>query len=533
VPLEVAEYWCSISFFGFPAQPSYLVVGGTTSEFKIRCCKDLGARMFRPVMKSIWQLFRKLLKPALYAALGAFTVVLVGAVYVLNQKPAPSVWHDAYLDEEFSIVSNVPDLDAYKALEARLFDQLEDKVYANVPETQKTAINRYNKGSIVDPTSWNSNWNKTFELANKDAPFGVLLLHGLSDSPYSLRELGLELHSDGAHVVGLRIPGHGITPSGLRHTTFEDMAAAVELAMADLARTLGDRPLYIAGYSNGGALAVHYAAISVTTPELPAPEGLILFSPEIGITPAAALAGVQAWLGEQLGLDKLAWNSIQPEFDPYKYNSFAVNAGVQAYRATKIVRKQIEDLSAQGLIAKMPRILAFQSGADSTVEAPMLVTELFDKLEGPGHELVIFDVNRIYESQGLLSKFMKVKNLLEGSPRPYKVSLITNKSPKSLETVVKTRPAKSVDLQVENLGIDWPEDVYSLAHIAIPFSPDDPIYGVGNGGKEKGFGFQMGKLAVHGENNTLTIPISALTRQHWNPFYSLVLSKVRKFSHQH
>jgi hypothetical protein len=52
------------------------------------------------------------------------------------------------------------------------------------------------------------------------------------------------------------------------------------------------------------------------------------------------------------------------------------------------------------------------------------------------------------------------------------------------------------------------------------------IYGVGNIGMKEGFGFQLVKLAVHSENNTSTIPITALTRLHWNPFYSLVLSKI-------
>ena len=52
-------------------------------------------------------------------------------------------------------------------------------------------------------------------------------MHGMSDSPYSLRALGQRFHREGYHVVGLRLPGHGTVPSGLLKTTWKDMAAAV------------------------------------------------------------------------------------------------------------------------------------------------------------------------------------------------------------------------------------------------------------------------------------------------------------------
>ena len=58
----------------------------------------------------------------------------------------------------------------------------------------------------------------------------MLLLHGMSDAPYSLRALGEALHARGFHVLGLRLPGHGTAPSGLVTATWEDMAAAVALA---------------------------------------------------------------------------------------------------------------------------------------------------------------------------------------------------------------------------------------------------------------------------------------------------------------
>ena len=172
---------------------------------------------------------------------------------------------------------------------------------------------------MMDPTSMKTNWNRTFELTQTSPRAGVLLLHGMSDSPYSLRHLGKTFHEAGASVIGLRIPGHGTAPSGLVKTTWKDMAAAVRLAAKHLKESIGDHPLYLVGYSNGGALSVIYATESVNDPSLPRPDGLLLLSPEIGVSKAAALAVWQGRIGHWLGLEKLAWNSISMEYDPFKH----------------------------------------------------------------------------------------------------------------------------------------------------------------------------------------------------------------------
>ena len=89
------------------------------------------------------------------------------------------------------------------------------------------------------------------------------------------------------------------------------------------------------GYSNGAALGVNYALSSLEDASLPAIKGLVLISPAIGITKLAALAVWQERLGHLLGLEKLAWNSILPEYDPYQYRSFALNAGKQTHFLTR------------------------------------------------------------------------------------------------------------------------------------------------------------------------------------------------------
>ena len=220
--------------------------------------------------------------------------MLVGSyAYMLESRPDLKVWHLAELDAEFEAVqaAEFSTLDDYLELEYRLFQQMQEQVYAVIDDADRRQINRYSSGSLMDPTAYPHNWNRTFELDQQAATAGIVLLHGLSDSPYSMRTLGQQLHGSGFHVVGLRVPGHGTAPSALLGVKWQDFTAAVRLAARDVRENIGpDKPLYFAGYSNGAALAVEYSLAVLEGEDLPAADGLILMSPAIGVSPAAALA---------------------------------------------------------------------------------------------------------------------------------------------------------------------------------------------------------------------------------------------------
>ena len=110
-------------------------------------------------------------------------------------------------------------------------------------------------------------------------------------------------------MAGLRLPGHGTAPSGLLTFQVEDMQAATRLAMQDLRRSLGPgAPLFLIGYSNGGALAVSYTLDAREDTSLPAPAGLVLISPAIGITRLAALGRIKTGLSELHGFGRAAWS---------------------------------------------------------------------------------------------------------------------------------------------------------------------------------------------------------------------------------
>ena len=179
-------------------------------------------------------LARRLAKALIYGGAGGLVVLLVLGVRTLNARPDLRVWHEADLDAEFRANGGVDSFVDYLALEERLFAQLESRVVRRVPEAERTSINRFVRGSQSDPARWPVDWNHSFELPVAEPRAAVLLLHGMSDSPYSLRALGDALQRRGAWVVGLRLPGHGTAPSGLVSVRWEDMAAAVRIAAARL-----------------------------------------------------------------------------------------------------------------------------------------------------------------------------------------------------------------------------------------------------------------------------------------------------------
>src|SRR5262245_7970572 len=223
-----------------------------------------------------------------YGALGVMIAVLAIYAWHLSKLPDLNVWHTARLDAEFRAqnADTIRTLSDYRALESRLVSELRTKVYERVRPEDRHHFNRYTAGSMSDPLEQPGNWNLTFELTSEKPRGAILLIHGLSDSPYSVRALAEHLHARGYLVTGLRLPGHGTAPSALVRVHWEDMAAAVRLAARDLAQRVGPGgKLYMIGYSTGAALAVEYALARLQGEALPPASGLILISPAIGVSP--------------------------------------------------------------------------------------------------------------------------------------------------------------------------------------------------------------------------------------------------------
>jgi alpha-beta hydrolase superfamily lysophospholipase len=468
-----------------------------------------------------------------YGVAGAVLTLFAGALWLgVTRVPELKPWHRAVLREEFTAadVSRVRDFDAYRALEGRLFEELQHKVYDRVAEADRRALNRYSAGSLADPASYPENGNRSYELSHAEPRAGVLLVHGLSDSPYILRALAERLHERGCWVVGLRLPGHGTAPSALRTVRWEDWAAAVRLAARHLRGRIGaDTPLYFVGFSTGAALSVEYNLARLEGEDLPRVDRLVLLSPAIGVDPLAWLAVWQSRLSGLPGLGNLAWLDVGPEYDPYKYVSFPVNAGQQIYELTTVIDARLTRLAAKGPVRGFPRTLVFQSVADATVSPQAVVKVFMGRLAAEGHEVVAFDINRQAEVGPLLRPDSRdpAERLLHSPAWPFDATLLTNESPESHALVALRRSAGESTVRSEPTDLAWPRGVFALSHVALPVPPDDPIYGAEPPSTRKTL--YLGKVELLGEQGLLAIPPNAMVRLRFNPFFSYVWERAERF----
>ncbi len=84
------------------------------------------------------------------------------------------------------------------------------------------------------------------------------LVHGLTSTPYEVRELGAHLHAAGHSVLAPLLPGHGRSVQELARTRWTEWAKAVEGAWKALHET--HQHVVVGGSSLGAALAFWLAA---------------------------------------------------------------------------------------------------------------------------------------------------------------------------------------------------------------------------------------------------------------------------------
>jgi hypothetical protein len=200
-----------------------------------------------------------------------------------------------------------------------------------------------------------------------------------------------------------------------------------------------------------------------------------------------------------------------------------------AHRLTVQIQKQLTVLGKQKLLERVPPILAFSSVVDATVLAPDLVRNMFDRLPEGGHELVLFDVNRVAQMAPIIKwKSDELVGVLQSnSNRTFTLGLVTNKNPGTLDVMFELRhPGEKADV-VTDLGMSWPRDVYSLSHVALPFPEDDPLYG-GDLAENPDI-IHLGNVAMRGEKGALRVPAAEMLRQRWNPFFPFVVETTLNF----
>jgi len=465
---------------------------------------------------------RRLLK---YAITALLSIVFGFTLYAVLALPDLKPWHTERLDEEFSAPRDGNlDFDGYLKLEGRLFAAMRARIAAWDHTDEAYVYSRFNPDSNVNRLVEGTAFNRSFRL-DVEAPIGhALLLHGLSDSPYSMKALAESLHARGFEVTVLRLPGHGTLPSAMTQMTLADWTAALRIAVRDVtSRTPPGQPFYLGGYSTGGTLALQYALDALEDTSLRKPDRILLVSPAIEVPDVAAIANVLDLLSflPLPVLQKVHWQEIGVEYDPYKYNSFAVNATRQVSRATRALQDALARAVDSGHIQRLPPVITWQSVIDSTVGANGVADALYARLHGAANRLVLFDVNRRRAlgsiqrpgTSGLIDR-------LSTGKRDYTLEVVANSSEETRAVSVREL-APDGATRVRETNLQWPETLVSLSHVAMPFPPDDPVYGLNPGSGHDGIP-SIGSWLFRGENGAVTVSLGSLTRPRSNPFWSLI-----------
>lgn len=459
-------------------------------------------------------------------------LIVVGGTFARAWLLAPAApiaaWHTEVPPELSPAAIDATDWAGYLAAEDTAFAFVRDRVTRTLAPDQRLPLNRYFRDSPVYPPHFARDWNRSFLLEPAGPSQGVVvLLHGLTDSPYSLRHVALLYQARGWTAIAIRMPGHGTVPAGLANAKWPDWAAATRLAMREAARRARGGPIDLVGYSNGGALAVQYALAAARDAALPQPRRVILLSPMIGLTEFARFSGVAGWPAIVPAFAKAAWLDIVPEYNPFKYNSFPVNAARESFRLTAALHDAVAAADADGSIARLPPILTFQSLVDSTVSTPAVVSELYDHLPTNGSELVIFDINRSTTIAPMLRPAVanRLATMLPPRARRYRVTVITTASPATADMIERSTPPGATAATDRQIGLSYPAQIFSISHIAMPFPPFDGLYGsTPDPGDD--FGIQLGALASRGERGVLTLSLDTLLRLSSNPFYPYIADRI-------
>ena len=427
--------------------------------------------------------------------------------------------HRIRFEHEFRAASEEEtDWAGYLEIEERLAAETAAKLVDR--DRPDSLVDRYSSGSLSSPERFPANWNRSYQVTVPEARGVAVLLHGLSDSPYSMLATAQTLAGAGYNVVVPRMPGHGFAVGGLLQARWEDWTAVVRIAMRHAASLPGaDQSLLMAGYSNGGLLAIDYALACDEPGSTPCPDGIVLMSPAIAVSGAAIVTNLHPAISWLPYFEQFKWLSILPEIDPFKFTSFPKRAAWEIYRVSRRTHKQLANPVEA---AKLPPMLTFQSAVDNTVTARAIVTLLYDRLTDNDSKLVVYDINRNSTALHLMNT--KPRDVMEyfesTAPHDFSVTVLRNRDRSTNELDAYSLATGETRATTVTTSLAWPAGIYSLSHIAIPFRPDDLVYGDGSNNAPDGTDLKLGALSPRGEAGVLMLTSDYFLRTRHNPFYS-------------
>ena len=198
---------------------------------------------------------------------------------------------------------------------------------------------------------------------------GVLLVHGILETPYAMRDIGGALNARCFLVRSILLPGHGTRAGDLLTVTADDWQAAVAFGVRSLRRDVDE--IYVGGFSLGGLLA---ALATLQEPDIKA---ALLFAPALGVT-YPLLAHQSSWLRHLKD-----WLDKNPAPLPVRYQSMSTNAVAQVVELTKRYDRQV------GPDFPVPAFVVV-SVDDIAVRTNKVIDEFIERFTHPASRLVVY-----------------------------------------------------------------------------------------------------------------------------------------------
>ena len=181
------------------------------------------------------------------------------------------------------------------------------------------------------------------EGSGDNADIGMLLIHGFTGSPASMRPMAEDLGQRGYAVEMPRLPGHGTQWRELQKTTWQDLARETIAAFERLrART---KAQVVVGLSNGGLIALRLAQ---TRGEDLA--GIVLINPFLfTLDPRAKILPLLKWVLPTIPGTHL--NDIaKPEMDEVAYDRVPLRALASVSQLQRQVRAKLSEVTVPTLL---------------------------------------------------------------------------------------------------------------------------------------------------------------------------------------
>lgn len=218
-------------------------------------------------------------------------------------------------------------------------------------------------------------YNLPFEInnaSNSNIRKGILLVHGLGDSPFYFKNIATRLALQGFLVRVILLPGHGNNPIDLKYVKSNAWSNAVKHQILLIKKEVDE--LWLGGFSTGANLVTSYALQDESI------KGLLLFSPAFksnftGLFLASYAKYVKTWADNE------------PSDNQIHYTALTMNGASLYYETTQVVQNLLKNK-----IYNKPVIIALSQG-DSIINKEYVLSTFETKFTNSNSKLIWYGDN--------------------------------------------------------------------------------------------------------------------------------------------